>query len=90
MPSPNGGWPLGSHSLVELLSGAACMASRCGNRPVGVVVGGDRRAEHGHHRVAHELHHRAALVEDGPVHLRAVRVELAGSRLGSACSAIVE
>ncbi len=48
------------------------------HRPLGVVGLRDRRAEHRHHRVADELHDRAALAEDGPVHRGAVHVELPG------------
>ena len=39
---------------------------------------GERRAEDGHHRVADELHDRAALTEDGLVHRRPVRVRAGG------------
>ncbi len=39
---------------------------------------GDRCAEDCHHRVAHELHHGAALAQDGLVHRGTVRVELTG------------
>ena len=50
---------------------------RRGQGPVGVVVLRDRRAEHGHDRVADELHHGAVLAEDGAVHRGPVLVELA-------------
>ena len=49
-----------------------------GDRTVRVVRLGDRRPEDGHDRVPDELHHRAALSQDGPVHGGPVRVELAG------------
>ena len=51
---------------------------RCRNRPVAVIVRGDRSAEDRHHCITDELHHRAVLVEDRPVHRRSVLVELAG------------
>ena len=50
--------------------------------PVGVVGLGEGRAEHRHHRVAHELHDGAALAEDGLVHGRPVGVELPGQLAG--------
>ena len=48
------------------------------DRPVRVVRLRERRAEHGHHRVADELHDRALLAEDGLVHRGPVRVQLPG------------
>ena len=53
----------------------SCIARRGRERAVGVIGLRERRAEHGHHRVADVLHHRAALGEDRGVHLGAVRVE---------------
>ena len=77
MPSPNAGSPSARHCSLT-----ACLAlvhrARRLQRAVGVVVLRERRAEHGHHRVADVLHHGAALGEDRVVHLGAVRVELPG------------
>ena len=89
MPSPNGGRPSASHRAFTS-AWAACMACGGRDRPVGVVGLGERGAEHGHHRVADELHHGALLAEDGAVHRRSVLVELAGELVGGVCSAMVE
>jgi hypothetical protein len=49
----------------------------CSNRALRVVLGGDRRAPHGHDRVADELFYRAAVALDD----RAGGVEVAGEEL---------
>ena len=77
MPSPNGGVPSRSHSSSRA-SCAACIVPRRFERTLGVVGGRRGRPEHGHHRVADVLHHRAAVADDRPVHLRPVAVELRG------------
>ena len=90
MPSPNSGKPVGAPLLVHRVL-ALVHRARGGERPVGVVVLRERRAEHGHHRVADVLHHRAALGEDRRVHLGAVRVEhRRPSAVGSTRSAMPE
>ena len=56
-------------------SSRSSIAARGRERLVGVVVGRDRRAEHGHDPVAHVGDERAAVVEDRVAHLRQVAVE---------------
>ena len=52
---------------------------RCGgHRPVGVIRLRERRAEHRHDRVPHELHHRSPLTQDGVIHRGPVGIQLAG------------
>ena len=77
MPMPNGALTLRQPPLVELALALQHRARRA-DRAVGVVVERHRRAEARHHRVAHELHHGAALVEDGAVHLGPVIAQLRG------------
>ena len=78
---PERGEPLPLPAVVDL--GLPAMGvGRRGQGPVGVVGLGERGPEHRHHRVAHELHDGAVLVQDGPVHGRPVGVELAGQLTG--------
>ena len=90
IPSPNAGSPRSAHSL----SSATCRVDHrhCGReRAIGVVFLRDRRAEARHHRVADELHDRAAVGEDHVVHGGAVLVELIREpALGSVVSAMPE
>ena len=92
MPSPNASrLAARPRPAFELVLGARAWRAAPPPSPVGVVGLRERGAEHGHHRVADELHHGAARAEDGPVHRGPVLVELARrGAVGSARSAIAE
>ena len=77
MPSSKGGRPALLPASVHLALGRV-HGQRRRHGPVGVVGLRERRAEHRHHGVADELHHGAAVAEDGVVHGRPVLVELPG------------
>ena len=83
MPLRSGGRPAASRRAFQAWSRCAHLA-RGAHRPLGVVGGGDGRAEHRLDLVADELEHEAAVRADGLVHLGEVLVEVAHhlARLG--------
>ena len=84
MPRPNGVRPSDAHRSFTA-AWRSCIAIAAAEPAIGVVVVRDGRAEARHHRVADELHDRAAVVEDRVVHLGAVHVQLPGelARVGA-------
>ena len=80
---------LASGRLTAACRGVHC--ARAATTRVRVVLLLERGAEHGHHRVAHELHHRAISPEDRAHSWRPrCTFDCPASWLGSACSAMVE